>query len=72
MEAFPDLKEYHDFMIQTGVSYNGSGINKGWITGTYLHKQIAIGGIGMDANGVPNLSIAGSYDKTKGSIPVSR
>ena len=72
MQAFPNLKEYHNFMIQTGVSYNGSGVNKGWITGSYLHKQISIGGIGMDSNGIPNLSIAGSCDRTKGSIAVSR
>lgn len=72
MEAFPNLKEYHSFMIQTGVSYNSSCVNKGWITGSYLHKQISIGGIGMDVTGVPNLSIGGSYDRTKGSIPVSR
>lgn len=72
MEAFPNLKEYHNFMIQTGVSYNGSGVDKGWITGTYLHKQIAIGGIGMDATGTPNLSVGGSYDMTKGSIAVTR
>lgn len=52
MESFPDLKEYHNFMIQTGVSYNSSTVNKGWITGSYLHKQVSLGGIGMGANGL--------------------
>jgi hypothetical protein len=64
--------EYHDWMIQTGISYNNDTVKEGWITGHYLHKQIAIGSIAMDKNGIPNLSIGGSTDTHSGSIHVSR
>lgn len=58
-------------MIQTVVLYNDSGVNTGWITGTYLHEYIAVGKIGIDANSVPNLLIYVTYDKTKGLISQS-
>jgi hypothetical protein len=72
LEAFPGLNEYHDMGIGTGVVYNNNNIRNGRIAGNYLHKQLAVGGIGMDINGVPNLSIAGSSDSVSASIFVSR
>lgn len=72
LKAFPDLNEYHNFMVSTGVSFNGSAVSKGWITATYAHKQIAIGSIGMNVYGVPSLSIGGSLDTVTASRPVSR
>lgn len=64
--------EYHNWMIQTGVSYNNANVKQGWITGHYVHKQIALGSIGMDANGIPNLSVGGSTDTHSGSIYINR
>lgn len=70
--TYPNLKEYNNMMIQTGISFSGTSTKQGWIQGNYLHKQVAIGGIGMDVNGVPSLSIGGSTDTHSGMIHVQR
>lgn len=62
----------NDFMISTGVNYNGNGVDKGWITGQYLHTQVALGGIGMDGYGVPSVSVGLSTDRDSGSVSVER
>lgn len=49
-------------MIQTGISFDNIAATKGIITGHYLHKEVALGSIGMDASGTPNLSIGGATD----------
>lgn len=64
--------DFHNIMIQTGVTFNGSGTSEGWITGNYSHKQLAIGSIGMDVSGTPSVSINAVTDSHQGSISVSK
>lgn len=65
-------KESHEWMIQTGVSYNSSLINKGRISGHYFHKEIPFNKIYMDSDGIPNVSLSISSDLISNSIFVSR
>lgn len=68
----PDPDEYHNFMVATGIEWNGNSIDKGRIYGHYLHKQIAIGGISLDPSGVPSLDIGGSSKSHSGSVYVTK
>ncbi|MCD2348986.1 hypothetical protein [Clostridium guangxiense] len=64
--------DVNDCMISTGVSYNNSNVNKGWITGNYLHEQVSFGGISMDIHGIPSVSWNLSKDVDQGHVYVSR
>lgn len=64
--------EYNDVMIQTGVIYNNPSVDKGWITGNYLHAEISVGSIGMDVHGVPSISWSLINDSVQGSVYVDR
>lgn len=65
--AFPE----HLGMVMAPIDFISSTVQNGRIFNTYLHKQISIGGIGIDATGLPNLSIGGSTDSHTGSVYVS-
>ena len=63
---------YNNMMISTGVRYSGSGTNAGWISANYLHKEIGIGAINMDAAGVPSVSAGTASSSHHALVPVSK
>lgn len=63
---------YHNFLISTGIAYNSTDTNKGWIHATYMHKEIGLGDITFDKDGKPSAGPTVKVSEHNGGIYVSR
>jgi hypothetical protein len=63
---------YDNIMISSGFQFTGSGTSNGWLSANYLHKQIGIGSINMDAAGVPSVSFSISHDEHQALIYIAK
>ncbi|MGK0469445.1 hypothetical protein [Clostridium sp.] len=64
------LSSFNNMMISTGVRFSGTGTSEGFVFGNYLHTEVGIGALNMDAAGLPSLSLSLSYDEHHVSVPI--
>lgn len=57
--------EYHDYMIQVPIEFINTNNTVGRIFGTYMHKQLSVGGVSIGLDGKPSPSIGSKYDKVE-------